>query len=170
LQPSNILIAHDNNVRLADFGAVEFELSPAAAKLGRLEGGTLPYLAPEILARMPGVEGARDGLVLARDAYAYAITMWEGFARQKPFRLDAKAVGTAAAITPHSSAAGFRELVERGDRPPLAALPSAVGPSHIEQLVCQCWHKEPERRLTFARVCELFGELPHIPDVPCGTF
>ena len=185
VQPSNILIAHDNSVRLADFGAAHSaELTPDAAELRWLEGGTLPYLAPELLSCMPvrrrskaGSEEGCDCLSVTgslsatvsrhtRDAYAYAITVWEGFSRQKPFQFDAKAV---RAITPQNSSAGLRELVEKGDRPPLAALPSVVRPSHLEHLLCACWCSKPESRLTFSRICELFRELPVIADVMCGS-
>ncbi|WNG62085.1 protein kinase [Archangium gephyra] len=54
LKPSNALVTREGVVKLLDFGLAErFEVGAAEASTSRPIGGTLPYMAPELLAGAP---------------------------------------------------------------------------------------------------------------------
>jgi formylglycine-generating enzyme required for sulfatase activity len=54
LKPSNALVTRAGEVKLLDFGLAEcFEAGAASASSSRLLSGTLPYMAPELLAGAP---------------------------------------------------------------------------------------------------------------------
>jgi serine/threonine protein kinase len=71
----------DRNARLADFGLVSFlnnATSVAASLTGDSGGGTLRYMAPEIIDPKNAAEA--NGTSLDRspsDVYALTITIWE---------------------------------------------------------------------------------------------
>ena len=125
--------------KIADFGlsrirgeATSLSKSRGAASAAA-SSGTLPFMAPELLA------GGRPSEV--SDVYAFAMVIYEVLARRSPFQ-DA------------GSAASIPKLVSGGTRPRLplsvgqADAPEAVRP--MVALMQRCWDGQPERRPAFA--------------------
>eukprot|EP00729_Bicosta_minor_P032644 gene32644-biopygen26460 len=115
--------------KLIDFGMAtakgSSKKSMRTTKAGSNEG-TQGYMAPELYSRAGGTHKV--------DAFAFGVTIWELYAKTRPFE------GVA-------EAAIGRE-VEKGARPPLAA----VGERDVRALVAACWHQTPEARPEMADV------------------
>src|SRR5262249_58143462 len=77
LKPANVLLADDGTPMLLDFNLAQ-EYGAAAA----LAGGTLPYMAPEYLARL-GRDTPRSEP--RHDVYALGLILWEMLAGQFPY-------------------------------------------------------------------------------------
>jgi serine/threonine protein kinase len=86
LKPSNVLLADDGCPLLLDFN-----LAQDSRALQRRLGGTLPYMAPEVLARLPDVSAATAGLDVRADVFGLGVLLYQLATLQLPFpvtRLD----------------------------------------------------------------------------------
>ncbi len=120
LKPGNLLVDGDR-LRIADFGL-------AARDPGSALAGTLPYLAPELLA------GATSNV--RSDIYALFASLFEALTGDRPYReLDHRALRAAAEYGrpswPASVPSAVRRAVERGLAPdPAARYPDANAAAH----------------------------------------
>lgn len=74
VNPTNVLLGWDGQVRLADFGVAKLEGAPSETRVGVLRG-TLGYLAPE--------QAAGERVTTRSDVYAAALVVWELLARRR---------------------------------------------------------------------------------------
>jgi serine/threonine protein kinase/WD40 repeat protein len=128
VKPANLMRTPTGAPVLLDFGlARDLEANaPALTQSGEMFG-TLPYMAPELLASAPA-----DHRI---DVYALAVTMYETLAGRRPF----------AAATP----AALRQAIEHGDAEPLPRVAPAVG-SELAVVVATAMERDPERRYATA--------------------
>ncbi|MGE5358523.1 MAG: protein kinase domain-containing protein [Bacteroidales bacterium] len=128
LKSANVMVRPDGQVKLLDFGLAR-QLAPqgttpaavAASTIDRTTlGGTLPYMAPEML---------RGQTADARtDLWAFGVLLYEMLTGRLPFVRETNDALTAAIL----------------NEPP-APLPASV-PSAVSALVLRCLEKEPARR------------------------
>lgn len=142
LKPSNVLLDADLHVKLADFGLSTF-LGGSKSRAGSgKSGGTLAYLAPELLTNV------NRKASMASDVYSFGILMWEVL------------TGKEAEIVPQTSLMQ-KAVGERQNRPPLTTLsqpsPETPGLERLKELMQQCWSNEPKDRPTF-RKCRAYTE------------
>jgi len=82
LKTLNVLVTHDYQCRVADFGLSRFDVTAAAATLQKCRG-TYPYIAPEVY--------HGQGFGPESDIYSFSIIIWEFATRivtgtyQKPY-------------------------------------------------------------------------------------
>lgn len=128
LKPGNIMQdEYGKYWKLIDFGLSTTKLSSRRAeeRAGSTEG-THAYMAPELYTPAGGNHRV--------DAFAFGVTVWEMYARKRPFEGVAE-----AAIGP---------LVKSGKRPDL----KAVGESDVQKLILKCWQKKYDKRPKMADV------------------
>jgi serine/threonine protein kinase len=126
IKPANILLDHQGQAYLTDFGiaVVEEELLRDISA-----AGTLPYMAPEQLAENLGPGDHRA------DLYALGVVLYESLTGRRPFR-------SATTI-------GLREQILDGrPSPPRSIEPSL--PEQLEQICLRCLAKRPEDRYPMA--------------------
>src|SRR5262249_40465173 len=115
-----------------DFGVADELAVRAAAPVVRI-GGTLPYMAPELIA------GGESGNLVAdhpSDIYGFGILLFEMLPSQHPFRLP----------TPKQEEEVPRLLPERRAGPPrVRTLNPGVSPG-LEAIVRKCLEPDPARR------------------------
>ncbi|KAM4853811.1 receptor-interacting serine/threonine-protein kinase 3 [Thomomys bottae] len=133
LKPSNVLLDPELHAKLADFGLSRF-LGGSQSGAGSPEaGGTLAYVAPELLADVNRKASK------ASDVYSFGILMWSVLA------------GREAQFMHQSLVCG--QVSERHIRPPLSELPSSSsetpGLEGLKELMQQCWNHEPSERPHF---------------------
>ncbi|PRQ03348.1 Serine/threonine-protein kinase PrkC [Enhygromyxa salina] len=126
-KPSNVLIGTDGRVCVADFGlARRIDESDEAAEPGSssYRGGTLPYVAPELLRGGPPSP--------ASDQWAFCVSLWLSLFTRYPFEgedetsmLVATSLGPKPATVPPGLCADVREILCRG----LSIDPAARYPS-----------------------------------------
>ncbi|XP_069342365.1 receptor-interacting serine/threonine-protein kinase 3 [Eulemur rufifrons] len=133
LKPSNVLLDPDLHAKLADFGLSTFQGGSWSGAGSTEPGGTLAYLAPELLANVNRKAST------ASDVYSFGILMWAVLAGR-----DAKVSQTSL----------FCEVVCKEQfRPLLAELPASSpetpGLEGLKKLMQRCWSHEPEDRPSF---------------------
>lgn len=81
INPANVLVDADNNVRIIDFGLATFSAhnQPEQGELPQQLAGTLPYVSPEQTGRVNRVVDYRT------DLYALGATFYELFTSSPPF-------------------------------------------------------------------------------------
>jgi tetratricopeptide (TPR) repeat protein len=120
LKPGNLLVDGDR-LRIADFGLAVRTIDASLA-------GTLPYLAPELLAGAPADRRS--------DIYALFATLFEAITGERPYReLDRRALRAAAEHGhpdwPSSIPARVRRVIETGLAPdPQQRWPDAASARH----------------------------------------
>ena len=112
----------------------------------------LPYTAPELY----GVDAAaqsRHGTPFQRacraDMYALGVLMWQIAAAQRPFH-DVTPVMLMAAVASHDSRPGH---------------PPDNLPPPVQELIVECWRKEPEKRPDVLQACRVLEQVPTAPPV-----
>jgi serine/threonine protein kinase len=122
IKPANILLDHQGQAYLTDFGiaAVEEELLRDVKA-----AGTLPYMAPEQLGEDLGPVDHRA------DLYALGVVFYELLTGQRPFRA--------------SSPVSLREQIIVGSPPPLRSIDRSI-PEEFERICLRCLVKRPEDR------------------------
>jgi hypothetical protein len=145
LNPSNVLVSRQGDVKIADLGVVHLDLADQPTQAGLK--GTLAYMAPEQLLGRP---------VDARtDLYAAGLVAYE--------------VLTGTAARP-AGMAGLSELMEARSR--LPAAPSRVRtdlPPSLDAVLLACLSPRPEDRPADARAClrDLLAAAGTGPDAAC---
>ena len=146
LKAMNILVDDRLTGKLADFG-----LSFLQGK-ANIEGGSLLWMAPELLT---SAEGASE----ASDVYALGVTMYEMFFGLEPFEDVREADMTTE---------DFIAAVVKDDLRPAIPPRTAKGtmgrlelevPAEFVDLMAECWHKNPLRRPSIKEIEERVLEI-----------
>jgi len=133
LKPQNMLIAANDVLKLSDFGMSKVRQSSASqTNSGVLLAGFTPAFAgPELL------ETGEAGN--ATDVFAFAITMWNLWTRETPWR------GMGDPVI----------CIKRGDRPPINQ--ECPFPQYLS-LMQECWDKDPGKRPRFEQITSLIQD------------
>ncbi|KAM6181655.1 receptor-interacting serine/threonine-protein kinase 3 [Erethizon dorsatum] len=141
LKPSNVLLDANLHAKLADFGLSTFQGRSQSGTGYELQepGGTLAYLAPELLADI------NKKASKASDVYSFGILMWALLAGREP-----EVVAQISLV---------RETVfEKQIRPPLTELPPSSpetpGLEELKKLMQRSWSHEPNDRPPFFPECQ----------------
>nr|ACG45460.1 serine/threonine-protein kinase CTR1 [Zea mays] len=140
LKSANLLLGHDQVVKIADFGVARH-----GSQQGQMtaETGTYRWMAPEIINHKPYDHKA--------DVFSFAIVLWELATSMVPYDN----------MTPLQAALGVRQGLRLD-------IPGSVHP-RLTKLIRQCWNEDPDARLTFAEITkELQDSLHHI-EAPKGA-
>lgn len=127
LKSENILMDHEANAKIADFGVARLEAANPVEMT--CETGTVRWMAPEIIDHKP-----YDRKV---DVYSFGIVLWEIVTGDHPFR-NLTFVQLAYSV------------VQKGLRP---EIPARV-PEKLATIMQNCWHASPEKRPEFKEVVE----------------
>ncbi|CAH6831037.1 receptor-interacting serine/threonine-protein kinase 3 [Phodopus roborovskii] len=134
LKPSNVLLDSELHAKLADFGLSTFQGGSQSGSGSRDPGGTLAYLAPELLVNVNRKASP------ASDVYSFGILVWSVLAGREAELVDQTSLVQDA-------------VCERQNRPPLTELPSAgpetPGLEVLKELMMRCWSSEPKDRPSF---------------------
>jgi serine/threonine protein kinase/TolB-like protein/tetratricopeptide (TPR) repeat protein len=144
LKPANVMITHDGNVKVLDFGlaklATEVGSTPllemateAPTESAALTGegtvmGTAPYMSPE---QLKGVE-----VDSRADIFSFGILLYEMVTGKRPFQGDS-GIELASSILK--------------DTPPPVVEARADLPRHLARIIQHCLEKDPERRYQSAK-------------------
>jgi serine/threonine-protein kinase TNNI3K len=155
LKAANILVDHDGTAKLGDFGLAVFVGSDdsktlsgdlSASHLSTLSanpGGTVPYMAPEVL---DGKMGDRIK-PFKNDVYGFGILLWELHSGNVPYTHLDLVPGENRSVTIHKA-------VKRGQRPePIGAKWDA----DMVGLMRRCWAANAGARPSIAEVCSALG-------------
>jgi serine/threonine protein kinase len=135
LNPDNILLDCDWNVRIADFGLsisrVKHSISPDKQAIPSANqtwpAGNYHYVAPEFYDRQYGWES---------DVFSFGLILYELVAHQPAFSKKLKHLAVA------------KLLVVDNARP---AIPTFVLPA-VQRLIRKCWKSDPSHRPTFNQI------------------
>lgn len=134
LKPSNVLLDPELHAKLADFGLSTFQGGSQSGSGSRDSGGTLAYLAPELLVNVNRPASP------ASDIYSFGILAWAVLAGREAELVDQTSLVRDA-------------VCERQIRPPLTELPppspETPGLEVLKELLMRCWSSEPKDRPTF---------------------
>ena len=123
LKSQNLLVDEGGRVKIADFGWSRLKTFDA----GKTFFHGWQWVAPEILGGGRYTEKA--------DVYSFAMVAWEVLEQKLPFEgKNPVQIGLA--------------VREQKLRPPIAD----DAPAGFAELLCACWHDEPEQRHTFSRI------------------
>ncbi len=137
LKPANILLTDDGVPMLLDFN-LSADTKPDALLQERRVGGTLPYMAPEVLASLADGPKKVDE---RSDLYAIGVILYELLTGRVPF---------AGASRPLSSAIPTM-VAERMKPPPLVRPWNPTVPFAVESIVRHCLEPDLKKRYQSAR-------------------
>ncbi|KAK1227627.1 Rho guanine nucleotide exchange factor [Marasmius sp. AFHP31] len=141
LKGPNILITPDLKARIGDFGLSRVtDTQRLFTFQTNYSGGTMRWLAPELLRPGPNCVSSRES-----DVYAYACVCYEIFTGRLPFHeLSDYAVVAAVLI--------------QGQRPSRPTNPREIQDS-VWDMMTSCWHEEPTSRPAMAKIIEGFQRM-----------
>ena len=126
LKSLNVLLDANGYARICDFGFSR--VSTDEDKLLTTNVGTPHWMAPELLAATPGYNNKID-------VYAYGIVLWEIVTGQLPFAgLESTQI--------------IGQVLMNDARPPIPEQTNEP----LQELMKQCWDKNPEKRPTFDEI------------------
>mmetsp|Transcript_43011 Transcript_43011/g.82056 ORF Transcript_43011/g.82056 Transcript_43011/m.82056 type:complete len:1338 (+) Transcript_43011:58-4071(+) len=131
LKSANVLVSGSFTPKLTDVGIV------FSRKGGQF--GTPFWMAPELLSQeaRPSPE---------TDVFAFGVTMYEIFTRQDPYEGE--------------DVVDVLYRLRSGSEPDLRpSIPEAM-PAEVKELIVQCWHTDPARRLKLPAVKGMIASLP----------
>jgi predicted ATPase/class 3 adenylate cyclase/DNA-binding CsgD family transcriptional regulator len=131
VKPENLLLGHDQEVLLGDFGLVIFVQSSRDTQISN-SGGTIAYMAPEQIQAHPRP---------ASDQYALAVIAYEWLAGERPFS------GSSTEVAVKQTLAAPPSLCEQVPTLPIL----------VEQVVFRALAKDPNER--FASVLAFASSL-----------
>ncbi|XP_068788072.1 receptor-interacting serine/threonine-protein kinase 1 [Struthio camelus] len=145
LKPENILVDTDFHIKIADLGVASFKNWSRLTKeetirqkqiksTSQTNAGTLFYMAPEHL-RSVNVKPVEKS-----DVYSFGIVMWAIFADKEPYEHGINEAQICFGII-HGNRPDIQEITEKC-------------PKEIIDLMKQCWEQNPEKRPTFAEICQ----------------
>lgn len=144
LKPDNVLLNDQLYPKITDFGLSKIQYDQQQTMTS---GGTLYYLAPEIIT-------SQTDYTNSIDVYAFAIMAFEIIVLKPPY----KVIGNIMAIP-------FE--VSKGRRP---IFPTTVNPQ-LKKLICDCWSQCDAERPTFAEIFECLSKPEYlIPDVDLDEY
>jgi eukaryotic-like serine/threonine-protein kinase len=149
LKPANILLADDGQPMLLDFN-LSHDLNSQSSTA--MEGGTLPYMAPEHLAALGHRGGAGDP---RSDLYALGVILYEMLAGAQPFPVRQGGLELVIA-----------EMIDDRRTAPAALRPqnSAVTPA-VQAIIFRCLEPDPAER--YQSAAELRDDLErHLQSLP----
>lgn len=141
LKTANLLIGHDQVIKIADFGVARH-----GSQEGQMtaETGTYRWMAPEIINHKPYDSKA--------DVFSFAIVLWELATSKVPYEN----------MTPLQAALGVRQGLRLD-------IPASVHPK-LSKLIQWCWNEDPDARPTFAEiVVQLENILQHVQSAKGGN-
>jgi tetratricopeptide (TPR) repeat protein len=146
LKPSNVVLGPSGKPYLIDFN-----LSVAGEEPAATAGGTLPYMAPELLRMVAGLGGPQPGATAAKaDIYAFGATVYELLTGQLP---------GGNPPTGHSAAAAAEQLARlSAPRPSLRQLAPGT-PFRLALLIDKCLSADPAARPPAAEVAAKLGRV-----------
>jgi serine/threonine protein kinase len=129
LKPDNIGFDHEGTVKIFDLGF--------AREIHTMEEteicGTVRYMAPEVM------RGER--FTTASDVYSFGVVLWELCTLEKPY----DRFKTAKCFIDH--------VAHKNWRPSLSSIESVS----LRRLIEDCWHPDPARRPSMARVAKILS-------------
>lgn len=136
LKPGNILVDHEGNPKILDFGLARITNSDIETTrktdIGQLMG-TLPYMSPEQVLADPALLDTRS------DIYALGVILFELLAGRLPYTTDKRMLHEAV-----------RTIVEQ-EAPPLSSIHRSLR-GDIETIVQTALHKDRNRRYASAAI------------------
>ncbi|KDQ49932.1 hypothetical protein JAAARDRAFT_614036 [Jaapia argillacea MUCL 33604] len=133
---TNVLVTSEHRGKLCNFGLTRLFTDPNSVlyvTASLAQGGTMVYLAPELLLKKDGLDGKATD---AGDIYAFSMLSWELYARKPPF----------SDVLPND----LVEHVASGERPPILNPRTSPGvramPGFLPDVLKRCWSDEPEYR------------------------
>lgn len=138
LKPSNVLLDSELHAKVADFGLSTFQGGSQSGAAPGEGGGTLEYLAPELLADV------NRRATRASDVYSFGILLWTMLAGREVETVSRSSLMMDAVCRRHS-------------RPLLTTLPQPSserpGLKGLQELMQRCWSPEPKDRPSFQDCC-----------------
>ena len=133
LKPANVMVTHDGQVKLLDFGLARLVTTSEADTLEQLTNqgvvmGTAPYMSPE---QLQGLEVDQR-----TDIFSFGVVLYEMVSGTRPFQ--------------GNSGAALASSILR-DSPSAVTDVRADLPQRLGQITHQCLEKEPDRRFQTAK-------------------
>ncbi len=154
IKPANILLEFsgaDVTAKLADFG-ISKSLDPSSTFAGSTSGmscgGSLMWMAPELIQRPPAPSPASD-------IYAFGMVMYEMFTGCRPWQAELLASNVSPVMIPAWVISGLRPSIP------------ALLPQHVASLIQQCWHTLPPAR---PAVSDIIGAISQLIESDCHLF
>ncbi|XP_075387745.1 receptor-interacting serine/threonine-protein kinase 3 isoform X2 [Tenrec ecaudatus] len=144
LKPSNVLLDQELHVKLADFGLAEFQRGSLSGRSVSEPGGTLHYLAPELLAdinQKPSKES---------DVYSFGILMWAVLAGREAEVVVCPSL-LPVSVSVNQNRPSLTELPEPGPNTPCL--------EKLKELLENCWSHQPADRPSFQNCRSKIGDI-----------
>ncbi|KIM61222.1 hypothetical protein SCLCIDRAFT_1216116 [Scleroderma citrinum Foug A] len=141
----NVLVTEEGRALLTDFGLSFLTNSSFSMSTSGHTGGSLPWMAPEMLEQDGEVYGEATA---ARDLWAFGMTALELFTREDPF-YPLRGVGVM-----------MRIMKGPPDRPSAENTCSRLT-DEWWGICSECWHADPSKRPTMLQVAKKIEQILH---------
>jgi len=134
LKPANVLVTHEWQCKIADFGLANIKRKNKAYKDTEFLPGSLPYMAPEVF--------ESKELTPALDVYSYGIVLWEIYTRETRWY--------------HPIEDSFEsDVVKNHKRPAI----SKIAHPEYASITQACWGHSPASRPFFTNIPNLLQNM-----------